>query len=138
MARFRTDGLDDLMREMLEMGEDTGPIADRILLAGAEVIRRCWKIAAESHGHRDTGDMIGSINYAKKPKKIGDLKAVDIYPQGKNRRKVRNAEVAFILHYGSSKIPGSHWIDDADDMSEPEVEQIAYEIWNEELRKRGL
>lgn len=138
MARFRTDGLDDLMQEMMRMGEDTGPIADRILLAGAEVIRRCWKIAAESHGHRDTGDMIQSINYAKKPKTVKGLKTIDIYPQGKNKNKVRNAEVAFILHYGSSKLPGSHWIDDADDMSAPEVESVASEIWNEELRKRGL
>ncbi len=137
MARFRTEGLDDIIEQMTAMGETTGELADEMLYAGAGEVRQAWKESAEKHKHRDTGDMIKSIDYSKKPTKIGDIKSVDIYPMGKDKKGVRNAEKAFLLHYGTSKIEGSHWVDDADDMAGPKVEERLTEIFNKWMDEHG-
>jgi HK97 gp10 family phage protein len=138
MARFRTEGLDELIDRMTEMELTTGELADEMLFAGAEEVKKAWKKSAEQHRHRDTGDMINAINYSRQVRKIGDIKEVDIYPQGKDKKGVRNAEKAFILHYGTSRIPASHWVDDADEMAGPMVEERLWTMYDEWLEKHGM
>lgn len=138
MARFRTEGLDDLIDTMEEMELTTSELAREMLFAGADEIKIAWKKSAEMHKHRDTGDMIESIGYPRKVAQIADIKSVDIYPQGKDRKGTRNAEKAFILHYGTSKLPGSHWVDTADDIAGPMVEERLYKIFDDWLQKHGM
>ena len=123
---------------MTEMELTTSELADEMLIAGAEEVREVWKKSAEKHEHKDTGDMIASINYSRQVRKIGDIKEVDIYPQGKDRKGVRNAEKAFILHYGTSRISASHWVDDADEMAGPMVEERLINIFDDWLEKHGM
>jgi hypothetical protein len=123
---------------MAEMELTTSELADEMLIAGAEEVREAWKKSAEKHEHKDTGDMIASINYSRQVRKIGDIKEVDIYPQGKDRKGVRNAEKAFILHYGTSRISASHWVDDADEMAGPMVEERLTNIFDDWLEKHGM
>ena len=98
-----------------------------------------------------TGQLIESIGYPRTPKTVGDVRTIDIYPQGnstytigrdgkkvKRKKPVRNAEVAFIKHYGTSKTPGTFWVDDADDMSQEPVQTIMEQIWDSHLRRKGL
>jgi len=138
MARFRTEGLDELIEDMNAMELTTSELAYEMLFAGADEVKKAWKKSAEKHRHRDTGDMINSINYSRRVRKIGDLKEVDIYPQGKDRKGVRNAEKAFVLHYGTSKLPASHWVDDADEMAGPMVEERLTKMFDEWLEKHGM
>ena len=118
MARFDTSGLDGVLAEMKREGELVGPAADAMLMAGAEQVKEAWRRSAEEHGHRATGAMIESIGYPRAPKQAGDVRSIDIYPQGKDAKGVRNAEKAFFLHYGTSKMKSSGWVDDADKYSE--------------------
>lgn len=150
MARFDTSGLDGIISEMEQEGELVGETADEMLMAGAEQVKIAWKRSAEMHKHKDTGEMIASIGYARRPKNINGNKSIDIYPHGKAssgtyRPKLAhgrhgksipltNAAKAFITHYGTSRIPGSHWVDDADAMAGPLVEQAMREIWD---RRKG-
>lgn len=134
MARFDTSGIDDILADMKRMGELAGPVADKMLMAGAEEVKESWRAAAKAHGHKDTGAMIESIGYPRAPKTAGDVRAIDIYPQGKDKKGVRNAEKAFILHYGSSRIPASHWVDTADEMAGPRVQDAYEKIWDEHLK----
>lgn len=131
MARLEMSGLDELMDQMDRMKENTGPVARAMIMAGAREMKEAMKAAAEEHGHRDTGDMIESIGYAKEPTNLGEALAIDIYPQGKDRRGKRNAEKAFILHYGTSKITGSHWVDDAESDGEDMAVQAMKKIWED-------
>ena len=131
LARFETDGLDSILDEMKREGELTGEIADRMLLAGAEVVKEAWRESARRHNHKDTGDLIESIGYPRAPKTAGDIRTIDIYPQGRDRKGVRNAEKAFILNYGTKRRPGSHWIDDADRACGEAVVATMAEIWNQ-------
>lgn len=150
MARFKTTGLDATIRQMKELGELTGEIADKMLAAGAEEVKKAWKKSAERHSLRLTGQMMDSIGYPKKPTNINGIKTMDIYPQGKStytekdgkrierKKAIRNAEIAFIHHYGTSRNPATHWVDTADELAEEPVSKAMNAIWDEELRKRGL
>ena len=87
-------------------------------------------------------------------KTANEIRMIDIYPQGKDKKGkgVRNAEKAFILHYGASSrvaknevkikekypgngIPATHWVDDADKIAEPEVERVFTEIFDKFVNK---
>lgn len=136
MARFDVSGLDETIEEMKRLGQMTGQTADAMLMAGADEVRKAWRQSAEEHRHRDTGDMIASIGFARKPKEIGSIRTIDIYPQGKDKRNIRNAEKAFILHYGTTKIRGSRWIDDADKISEQTVVPAMIRVWEQFLQNQ--
>lgn len=136
MARFDVSGLDETIEEMKRLDQMTGRTADAMLMAGAEEVRKAWRQSAEEHRHRDTGDMIASIGFARKPKEIGSIRTIDIYPQGKDKRNIRNAEKAFILHYGTTKIRGSRWIDDADKISEQTVVPAMIRVWEQFLQNQ--
>ena len=151
MARFRTDGIDGIIEQMKMLGELSGEVADQMLVAAAEEAKKSWKKAAEIHKLKLTGQLINSIGYPRKPKTVAGVRQIDIYPQGNstytidktgkrvNRKKpVRNAEIAFVKHYGTSKVPGTFWIDTADRLSEQPVQEVMEEIFDNELRKRGL
>lgn len=133
MARIDYQGLDEVLASMKRHGELTGAVADKMIAAGAEIVKESWQESARRHGHIDTHDMINSIGY-KPSKRSGDIRSVDIFPQGKDRKGVRNAEKAFILHYGSSSIKGSHWVDEAEDIAEERVVQTFERIWDEHLK----
>lgn len=137
MARFETEGIDEIIDALVRMGEESGPIADEMLMVAAEEVKTSWQIAAGLHGHRVTGDLISSIGYPRAPKTISGIRTIDIYPQGKDRKGVRNAEKAFILHYGTSKNPGSRWIDDADKESGPRVQRAMEAVFDKHFEKKG-
>ena len=135
MAQFSTDGIDQIAAEMAWMGEAAGEVADEMLLAGAEEVKRAWKETAERHGYRETGDMIESIRADKAPKSdANDVRRINVYPRGKDRKGVRNAEKAYVLHYGTSKIHGSHWVDEADQDADPMVQDVFEKIWDRHLK----
>lgn len=151
MARFETDGLDEVVESMKRHGELAGETADKMLLAAAEDVKQAWRKEAERRQFRDSGDMINSIAFKGTPKTAADVRTIDIYPQGKDKRGVRNAEKAFILHWGTTgaraqkkrrkkkKLPGpgiprTLWVDDADKESESRVMETYTRIWDEFLR----
>lgn len=135
MAQFSTDGIDSIAEEMAWIGEAAGEVADEMLLAGAEEVKRAWKETAERHGYRETGDMIESIRADKAPKSdANDVRRISVYPRGEDRKGVRNAEKAFLLHYGTSKIHGSHWVDEADQDAGPMVQDVFEKIWDRHLK----
>lgn len=143
MARFDTSGLQDVLDEMTRLGETTGPVAEEMILVGAEEVRKAWDRSAREHGYYEgggkyaTGDMINAIGYPRKPTRIGAALEMDICPQGKNRRGRQNAEVAFVLHYGTSKMKGSRWVDDADRYSGETVVPAMQEIWDDYIKQKG-
>lgn len=138
MARFETEGLEKLIADITAAGEGMGELADTILMAMAAEVAVAWQEAAGEAGHRDTGDMIKSIGYPRKPKVIDDVKTIDIYPQGTDRKGVRNAEKAFILHYGTSRRKGSHFVDRADEKSAPAVLEVGERFWNQYLNGKDI
>ena len=133
MASFDTSGIQELISEMRRMGEAGGEVARAMTLAAAEEIRTVWRKTAEDFGLIDTGAMVDSVTYPNEPTEIGGIFIIDVYPQGTDARGVRNAEKAFILHYGSSRLPPTYWVDEADKRSAEPVRARLESIWSEFL-----
>lgn len=133
MARFDTSGLDKLISEMQRMGQDSGAVAEAMVNAAVIEIRDAWKESAEAHDLRDTGAMIKSIGFPAPVQNMGGALYRDVYPQGKDAKGTRNAEKAFVLNYGTSRVPATYWVDEADERSGPKVQQRLEEMWGEFL-----
>lgn len=150
MARCQITGIEKLIDEMERMHEAAAEVFDEMLEAGAEECKKAWKESALKHGHKDTGQMIETIDYSLKPKKAGDLKIAHIYPlgsqtttTGKNgeviqrKNAVRYAEIAFILHYGTSKKYGSFWVSTADEIAAKNIPEKLNAMWSAHLAGKG-
>lgn len=156
MAYFEVDGFDELIEDMAASGEASGQLADEMCLEAARITKEHWEKEILSHGYVDTGAMISSVGYPRRPKTIGDIKTIDIYPQGRDHKGVRNAEKAYILHYGrNGNLPrrrsrrrastrrigiiiGSYFVDRVKDASaEPVVDRLI-EMWDKHLNKHKL
>ena len=143
MSRFDYDGsqLVKLEAEMNALGVAMdGPIAVKMLEAGAEQVKDDWVLQGGKHGYRapgstgrGTGTLLDSIGYPEGVKTIPGGHAVDIYPQGERVRgrnkKTRNAEIAFVLNAMSG------WVDEADDLDNAKVYPRMTEVMNEEVAK---
>lgn len=137
MARFDTSGIQEIISAMQKMGQDVGPVAEEMCMAAVEEIRNAWRQSAEEHGLRDTGALIDSISFGPWPVRAGGILYNDVYPRGTDSKGTRNAEKAFILHYGKSTFPGTYWIDDADEKSAAPVQARIEEIWDRFLSEGG-
>lgn len=126
MARMNWSGLDGVMRKLTQMEKTAGPLTEKMLDAGAEVIAQSWKDAISSAGLIDSGAMQKSV----KAKKKSDGSR-EIYPQGTDSRVVRNAEKAFIQHYGSSRIKATGFVDRAEAEAEGPAVEAMQRIWDE-------
>ena len=121
MAKFEINGVDIIIDELGRMDALTGPMAEEMVDAGARVLVDTWKDVIRSRGHVDTGDMLRSVK-AKKPAGSSEVVAREVYPLGKDAKGVRNAEKAFILHYGWKSRQGDHFVDQVEaDANEPAV-----------------
>lgn len=137
MARCRVEGLDELIDDMEREYEASAEVFEEMLELGAEEVKKAWKESAEKHGHKQTGEMIAAIDYAKKPGSPGGMKVAYIYPQGKDKKGIRHAAKAFWRHYGTSKKAGTFWVDTADEIAARKVPPILWERWQKHLRSRG-
>jgi len=138
MARFSSDGLYKVLDSMKQLQKMDDEVGDLMLQAGAKEIARAWESEAKAREFKDSGDMIASIGPAKRTKKNRDSRLVEIYPQGEDRTGTRNAEKAFILHYGSSRLPRTQWVDDAEESAAAKVEETMQQIWDDYLKQKGL
>ena len=137
MASFDTFGLQDVISQMQRMGAMSSPIAEEMVTAGAEEIRESWKRTADKYGLVDTGSMRDSVDLGPGPIKTGGVFYREVYPMGTDSKGVRNAEKAFILHYGKSNFHGTYWVDDAITTCEEDVDRKLTEIWDRFLKESG-
>lgn len=149
MATITTTGFSDLLKDLEGLGEDVDAMAADMLDAGSDIAVEEWKkgIQNEEHkivakdgrgfinkrGYVDTGDMVNSVGRTLKKGRTAE-----IYPQGKDRKGTRNAEKAFILHYGTSNFQGSRFVDGIEDKAFPEVAVAMGHVMDEYLKKHDL
>ena len=134
MARLDISGMDKVISDMQRLGENSGPVAEAMVDAAAAVTRDAWKETAEEYRLHDSGDMINSINFTMRGVGSGlGVLTREIYPQGTDSKGVRNAEKAYLLHYGTSRIKAKYWVDDAEERADQRVVPVMEQIWGEYL-----
>ena len=128
MARMEFSGVEEVMNQLFAESERLEQKATEMLGEAGQVVVKAWQDAIEDHGHVDTGDMKNSVR-ASAVKKTGEAYTSSIYPHGRDRKKQSNAEKAFVLHYGTSRIRGDHFVDDAEERASEAAERAMEEIW---------
>lgn len=133
MATLSFSGMDNLINDLekLERSE-MDAIATKMLDEGAEECVKAWDKGIRQAGHVDTGDMLRSV------KATGKKNHREIYPRGRDRHGIRNAEKAFILHYGTSTILGDRFVDEINESSEYPAIKAMEDVFNNEMKKRGF
>ena len=139
MANYLTwSGLDEVYREMQREGETVGETAQKMLEVGGQECVKAWKLAIGMHGDsgegisgRATGEMMNAVGIKFKKIKMNGMRTAEIYPLGKNKRGVRYAMIAFILHYGRSNMKGDRFVDDAERIAEEEAVPAMINIWEQ-------
>lgn len=141
MAKFAANGVDELAAQLKELGQlGNGELVSDMLEAGAEVVTEEWKkgIRSTVRTKRSTGELEKSVAPAKGIKTVGDVSSKEIYPQGKDSKGVRNAEKAFILHYGKSGQAGTRFVDAVENTADGKAVDAMEEVFNNYLQKEGF
>lgn len=138
MAQMSTSGIDDLYNQLAQMGEQSNTkLIDEMLDAGADITVKAWKsaISAAIRTNRSTGATVESIGVSSKTRSAA---SIEVTALGKDEKGVRNAEKAFILHYGKDGQPGTRCIDTAEEKAEPAAIEKMQEILNDYFERNGL
>ena len=134
MAIFTEIGIDDIAEMLKKAGElGNGEIVGKIQQARAEVYVEKWKSAIDKairNKKRSTGDMKNAVGIKKAKENI-----IHIYPLGKDRKGVSNAEKAYIHHYGRSNQKASRFVDAAEADAEMPALEAAQKIMDEFIEK---
>lgn len=152
MAKFSFNGMDEIVASMEQLANITDEDKMSVIRPAAEFLLKKQKEKIRTLFRRRTGALEESLTIEERSD--GDGAYAHILPKGKHpgsgtgrRRGKRrsnghysgsNAEVAYILEYGSPRIPASHWLETANEEAEGEVISIQQEAWDEMIEKKGL
>ena len=131
MANMTFSGTQELMDQLFAESERLERKATEMLGEAGKVVVKAWQDVIEERGHVDTGDMRDSVR-AGAVKKNGDAYTSSIYPHGRDRKRQGNAEKAFVLHYGTSRIKGDRFVDEAEERTGDAAEQVMQSVWDKD------
>ena len=101
MATVRVNGFEMIDQQLNRMGRT---MIRQIVEAGAKAAEKRMAENTEKRRHTRTGDMLESIGENEYREFLGGG-SVDVYPQGDDRKGVRNATKAYVINYGKGKNP---------------------------------
>lgn len=152
MAGFSFNGLDEISASFEQLAQLTDEDKISILSPSAQLLLQRQKEKIAQIFQRRTGDLENSLVIEQRQSDDGP--SLYIYPKGKHRgsstgkRKGKrrsngkysgtNAEVAYILNYGSPRIAATHWLENANDEAEAEVMASQQAAWDELVAMKGL
>lgn len=143
ISKFYSNGIDSLAAELKKMGQlDNDELVGEMLSAGAEVVKDEWikgvQQAVKNKDRRSKGELEESIQVSRKVEKLQNISAKTVSPAGKDSKGVRNAEKAFILHYGKSGQPATLFVDDVETAAEEKAAEKMQEVFNDYMEREGL
>ena len=97
MARMRVSGAELELKENLSRD-----MIRRMVEAGGKVADDRMKAVTRAHMHVRTGDMLEAIKPTPYREWFGGG-ATEVYPQGDDRKGVRNATKAYVINYGRGR-----------------------------------
>lgn len=130
--KFEMGNIDGVAAEFANIGKKISKVADAMIKAGAKECVTAWQAGIDAHGYVKSGDMRKSVK-AGKIREANGGRMADIYPQGTDARGVSNAMKAFILHYGKSNQPGSHWVDQVNEAAEEPVNAAMKQVYDSQI-----
>lgn len=152
MAKFSFNGMDDISASFEQLSQLTDDDKMSVIMPAAKLLLQRQRDKILSLFTQRTGDLADSLTIEEKSDDDGVF--AYIFPKGKHRgsstgkRKGKrrsngkysgtNAEVAYILEYGSPRISATHWLENANEEAEDEVISAQQAAWDELITKKGL
>jgi hypothetical protein len=152
MAKFSFNGLDEISASFEQLAQLTDEEKISILTPSAQLLLKRQKEKIAKTFKRRTGDLENSLAITQQENDGNP--SLFITPTGKHRgsstgkRKGKrrsngkysgtNAEVAYILEYGSPRIAATHWMENANEEAADEVTASQQDAWNDLVTKKGL
>lgn len=151
MAKFKVNGVDGLDLTYERKSQLSTDDLLRIIRPGAELMQSRFVQKVQAIFTQHSGDLANSFKIRER--KSDDGAAISIAPEGKHRpngRGIRNrkksekskpktnAEVAFVLEYGSPRMAATHFMENTIDESEADVIAAMDAEFNKILDERGL
>ena len=152
MAKFSFNGMDELSASFEDMVQLTDEERMSVIMPGAQVLVERQRGKIQSVFKQRTGALADSITIREKTDDYGAYANIFLKGKhpgsstGKRRGKRRsngkysgtNAEVGYILEYGSPRIAATHWMENANEEAAAEVVNAQQEAWDELMQKKGL
>lgn len=137
MALLTTNGLSEFSFTMEELSDLPGSVVEDMLNAEADIVVEAQKRKGRAYGVHRTGVTLSSIRKGR-IHSTSDEKKIYVTPQGVNDRGNRNAEVAFVNEYGTSKQAPRPFIRDANEESIDSAVEAAEEVLDAYLANSGF
>lgn len=101
MARMSVDGFELVENRLSRLGR---PMIRKIVEAGAKAAEARMAENTKARQHVRNSDMLESIGNNGIRESVGGA-STDVYPQGDDRKGVRNATKAYVINYGKGARP---------------------------------
>lgn len=148
MPGFTCNGMDELTLSLEQLATTPEETQFRMLEAGAAVLTAKWKEVLQ--GMKRTGQLIESIKAKRKTGDGGPV--VLVTPNGTRKNEYRgirktkaagkhkktNAEVAYVLEYGTPRMAARHWMETANEEAADDVVAAEAAVWDEHLKSLNL
>lgn len=153
MASFKFDGIDYISASLEQLSNISDAEKMSIIRPAAEFLKTTYENVIRSKFRQRSGALADSISIEQRSDESGAY--AHVAPKGKHpgsstgKRKRRNgrsngrysgtnAEVAYILNYGSPRIAATHWMENANEEAADQVVAIQQEKWDELITQKGL
>ena len=152
MAKFTFNGMDELSASFEELSQLSDEDKMSVIMPAAKLLVERQRQMIERLFRKRTGDLVNSLTIQQKSDEDGAYAHIYLKGKhrgsstGKRRGKRRsngrysgtNAEVGYILEYGSPRIAARHWMENANEEAEDEVVATEQAAWEELLTQKGL
>lgn len=152
MAKFSFNGMDEISASFDQIANLTDEDKMSVILRGAQMLLQRQQEKITSVFKQWTGALAKSLTIQERSDDDGVF--AYIFPKGKHpgsstgkrMKKGRssgkysgsNAEVAYILEYGSPRIAATHWLENANEESADELADTMQSAWDDLLTEKGL
>lgn len=153
MAKFTFDEVDYISAQFDQAALLTDEDKLSVIMPAAELLKERHSAKIRQLFRQPTGTLADSISIIVKTDDDGSY--AHITPKGKHPKENKgerkrkktgtkrkysgtNAEVAFVLEYGSVRIRARHWMESANEEAESEIAETQQQAFNEMLEKKGL
>ncbi len=152
MAQFSFNGLDEISASFEQLAKLSDEEKLSILRPAAKLLLERQREKIATLFRQVTGALAKSLTIDEHVDDDGV--SASISPKGKHpgsstgKRKGKrrsngkysgtNAEIAYILEYGSPRIAATHWMENANEEAEGDVIAAQQSAWNDLLERKGL
>ena len=152
MGKFNFNGMDEISASFEKLANISDEDKMSVIMPAAKLLVERQRDKIKELFQQRTGDLAKAL--AIQEKSDGDGAYAHIYLKGKHRgsstgkrRGKRrsngkysgtNAEVGYVLEYGSPRIAARHWMENANEEAEDDVVAAQQAAWDELLTKKGF